>query len=118
MGLFSKKSNDDEEDWTTECRNFGGTAVNSTFCSEACSLEHWEQQQRSSSGRTYNTIPTVLLAEAPGHANVAKMTIKGVEDAKIECARKFFANVNKKFEGQVKYDVADNYSKLMELVTA
>jgi type III restriction enzyme len=46
------------------------------------------------------------------------LQLKGVEDAKIECARRFFADVNKKFEGQVKYDVVDSYSKLMELVTA
>ncbi len=56
-----------------------------------------------------------FVAETKG--SLSTLQLKGVEDAKIECARKFFADVNKKFEGQVKYDVADSYSKLMELVT-
>lgn len=55
-----------------------------------------------------------FVAETKG--SLSTLQLKGVEDAKIECARKFFAEVNQKFEGQVKYDVADNYSKLMELV--
>ncbi len=57
-----------------------------------------------------------FVAETKG--SLSTLQLKGVEDAKIECARKFFADVNKRFEGQVKYDVADSYSKLMELVTA
>ncbi|NEK87654.1 DEAD/DEAH box helicase family protein [Blastococcus saxobsidens] len=56
-----------------------------------------------------------FVAETKG--SLSTLQLKGVENAKIECARKFFADVNKKFEGQVKYDVADSYSKLMELVT-
>ena len=55
-----------------------------------------------------------FVAETKG--SLSTLQLKGVEDAKIECARKFFAEVNHKFEGQVKYDVADSYSKLMELV--
>ena len=35
-------------------------------------------------------------------------------NAKIECARKFFAKINGL--DQVKYDVVDSYGKLMELV--
>ncbi|AWH95945.1 type III restriction-modification system endonuclease [Dietzia psychralcaliphila] len=57
-----------------------------------------------------------FVAETKG--SLSTLQLRGVEDAKIECARKFFAEVNQKFEGQVKYDVADSYSKLMELVTA
>ena len=57
-----------------------------------------------------------FVAETKG--SLSTLQLKGAENAKIECARKFFAEVNKKFEGQVKYDVADTYSKLMELVTA
>ena len=57
-----------------------------------------------------------FVAETKG--SLSTLQLKGVEDAKIACARKFFADVNRKFEGQVKYDVADSYSKLMELVTA
>lgn len=55
-----------------------------------------------------------FVAETKG--SLSTLQLKGVEDAKIESARKFFAEVNRKFEGQVKYDVADSYSKLMELV--
>ena len=78
MGLFSKTSNDDEKDWTTECRNCGGTAVNSNFCSEACSLEHWLKHKGTIPvpvGRT-TPIPTVLLVEVQGPASSAKMTIR------------------------------------------
>jgi len=57
-----------------------------------------------------------FVAETKG--SLSTLQLKGVEDAKIECARKFFGEVNKKFDGQVKYDVADSYSKLMELVTS
>ncbi|MGY1840227.1 MULTISPECIES: type III restriction-modification system endonuclease [unclassified Modestobacter] len=56
-----------------------------------------------------------FVAETKG--SLSTLQLKGVENAKIACARKFFADVNKKFEGRVKYDVADGYSKLMELVT-
>lgn len=56
-----------------------------------------------------------FVAETKGF--LSTLQLRGVEDAKIECARRFFAEVNQKFEGQVEYDVADSYSKLMELVT-
>jgi type III restriction enzyme len=44
--------------------------------------------------------------------------LKGVEDAKIDCARKFFASLNKKSGGDVTYDVVTDYTELMQLVTA
>lgn len=56
-----------------------------------------------------------FVAETKG--SLSTLQLKGIEDAKIACARKFFAEVNKKFEGQVKYEVADSYSTLMELVS-
>lgn len=56
-----------------------------------------------------------FVAETKG--SLSTLQLRGLEDAKIECARKFFAEVSQKFGGQVKYDVADSYSKLMELVT-
>lgn len=55
-----------------------------------------------------------FVAETKG--SLSTLQLKGVEDAKIACARKFFSEVNKRFDGQVRYDVADSYSKLMELV--
>ena len=56
-----------------------------------------------------------FVAETKG--SLSTLQLKGVEHAKVECARKFFAEINRKFEGQVKYDVVDSYSKLMDLVT-
>ena len=57
-----------------------------------------------------------FVAETKG--SLSTLQLKGVEDAKVECARKFFAEVNANSEGRVKYDVVDSYAKLMELVTA
>jgi type III restriction enzyme len=45
------------------------------------------------------------------------MELREVEKSKIECARKFFDEVNRKINPQnVKYDVVNSYGKLMELV--
>jgi type III restriction enzyme len=41
---------------------------------------------------------------------------KEKDDAKIECARKFFASLNEKQGQDVKYDVATDYAELMQLV--
>lgn len=41
----------------------------------------------------------------------------GHRGKKIECARKFFAEINHKIApGHVKYDVVTSYGKLMEIV--
>lgn len=56
-----------------------------------------------------------FVAETKG--SLSTLQLKGAEEAKIACARKFFRSVNERFEGQLKYDVADSYLKLMELVT-
>lgn len=39
------------------------------------------------------------------------------EQAKIDCARKFFAALNEKRAGEVTYDVVTDYAQLMQLVT-
>ena len=52
-----------------------------------------------------------FIAETKG--SLASLDFRGVEDAKIECARRFFAKITSE---QVKYDVVDSYGKLMELV--
>ncbi|BBO91026.1 hypothetical protein DSCOOX_42060 [Desulfosarcina ovata subsp. ovata] len=45
------------------------------------------------------------------------MQLRGIEEKKIECARKFFKQVNHKIDPQhVKYDVVDSYGRLMEIV--
>jgi type III restriction enzyme len=41
-----------------------------------------------------------------------------MEDAKIECACKFFAALSEKNGQRVTYDVASDYTELMQLVTA
>ncbi len=56
-----------------------------------------------------------FVAETKG--NVSSMTLRPQERIKIECARKFFAEINK--TGQttnVRYDVVDNYDKLMDFI--
>lgn len=72
VGLFAWRSrNKDEESWTTECRNCGGSTVDSNFCSDECSLEHWEQQERSS-GRDYNTNPNGPACGGSGSCKLCK----------------------------------------------
>ena len=53
-----------------------------------------------------------FVAETKG--SMSTMQLKGVENAKIECARKFFASLDRE---SVKYDVVTDYSELMQLVT-
>jgi type III restriction enzyme len=55
-----------------------------------------------------------FVAETKG--SLSTLQLKGVEDAKIECARKFFASLNEKNGQGVKYDVVTDYTELMQLV--
>lgn len=56
-----------------------------------------------------------FVAETKG--SMSTLQLKGIEGAKIECARKFFASLNKKVDGEaVKYDVVDSYDSLLALV--
>ncbi|WP_262107558.1 type III restriction-modification system endonuclease [Arthrobacter sp. Marseille-P9274] len=57
-----------------------------------------------------------FVAETKG--SLSTLQLKGVEDAKIECARKFFAALNEKSGQDVTYDVVTDYTELMQLVTA
>src|SRR5262249_36422803 len=52
-----------------------------------------------------------FIAETKG--SLSSMDLRKIEESKIECARKFFAKIT---SDQVKYDVVNNYGKLMELV--
>jgi type III restriction enzyme len=52
-----------------------------------------------------------FIAETKG--SMSSMELREIEKRKIDCARKFFARIT---SDQVKYDVVDSYSKLMELV--
>ncbi|PND54716.1 restriction endonuclease subunit R [Mycobacterium sp. ENV421] len=56
-----------------------------------------------------------FVAETKG--SLSSLQLKGVEDAKIECAKKFFAALNEKNGEDIKYDVITDYTKLMQLVT-
>jgi type III restriction enzyme len=53
-----------------------------------------------------------FVAETKG--SMSSMDLRKIEEAKIECARKFFAKITSE---QVKYGVVDSYGRLMELLT-
>jgi len=52
-----------------------------------------------------------FIAETKG--SMSSMELRKIEECKIDCARRFFTKIT---SDQVKYDVVDSYSKLMELV--
>lgn len=55
-----------------------------------------------------------FVAETKG--SLSSLQLKGMEDVKIECARRFFTSLNKKNGEDVRYDVVTDYSDLMKLV--
>jgi type III restriction enzyme len=56
-----------------------------------------------------------FVAETKG--SMSSMELRAIEHTKIECARKFFAEVNRKIDPEhVKYDVVTSYGELMEIV--
>jgi type III restriction enzyme len=56
-----------------------------------------------------------FVAETKG--SMSTMELRKIEEKKIECARKFFNDINVRFAPEaVKYDVVDSFGKLMELV--
>ena len=56
-----------------------------------------------------------FVAETKG--SMSSMVLNEIEKTKIRCARKFFDEINKKYAPEnVKYDVVNSFSKLMELV--
>ena len=52
-----------------------------------------------------------FIAETKG--SMSTMELRAIEESKIECAQKFFANITSE---QVKYAVVENYGQLMGLV--
>ncbi|MDD5600030.1 MAG: hypothetical protein PHV82_18945 [Victivallaceae bacterium] len=57
-----------------------------------------------------------FVAETKG--SMSSLELREVEKTKIECARRFFYEINRKISpGNVKYDVVNSYSKLMEIVS-
>ncbi len=58
-----------------------------------------------------------FVAETKG--SMSTLQLKGVEEAKIACARKFFASLSDRADnGGVRYDVVDSYDALLQLVGA
>lgn len=57
-----------------------------------------------------------FVADTKG--SLSTLQLKGVKDAKIECARKLFASLTEKNGQGVKYDVVTDYTELMQLVMA
>ena len=56
-----------------------------------------------------------FVAETKG--SMSSMELRAIERTKIECAQKFFAEVNRKINPEhVQYSVVDSYGKLMEIV--
>lgn len=56
-----------------------------------------------------------FVAETKG--SMSSMELREIERTKISCARKFFESMNRRFAPeQVRYDVVDSYSKLMDVV--
>lgn len=56
-----------------------------------------------------------FVAETKG--SMSSMDLRPIEATKIECARKFFDEINRKYAPEnVKYDVVNSFEKLMELV--
>lgn len=56
-----------------------------------------------------------FVAETKG--TMSSMKLREIEKTKIECARKFFDEINQRItEDQIRYDVVTDYGKLMEVV--
>jgi len=56
-----------------------------------------------------------FVAETKG--TMSSMSLTPIEQTKIDCARKFFAEINRKYAPEnVRYDVVNSFGKLMELV--
>ena len=56
-----------------------------------------------------------FVAETKG--TMSSMKLRGIEEAKIKCARKFFEQISKRFtEDRIQYGVVTDYGRLMDLV--
>lgn len=56
-----------------------------------------------------------FIAETKG--SLSSLQLRGIENAKIECARRFFEALNQQDGKNIKYDVVTDYADLMQLVT-
>jgi type III restriction enzyme len=56
-----------------------------------------------------------FVAETKG--SMSTMKLREIEKTKIECARKFFKEIGRKIsQDKVKYEVVDNYSRLVDII--
>ena len=56
-----------------------------------------------------------FVAETKG--SMSTMDLRPIEKTKIQCARKFFTEMNRRYASEnVKYDVVDSFGRLMEIV--
>lgn len=72
---LSSGSDSDGEDWTTNCRNCGDPAVNSQFCSTACSEEYWNAEERNRTSYLrprYNTNPNCPACGGSGSCQLCE----------------------------------------------
>lgn len=56
-----------------------------------------------------------FVAETKG--SLSSLQLRGIEETKIECARKFFSELTKRGGSGVRYDVVTDYADLISLVT-
>ena len=56
-----------------------------------------------------------FVAETKG--SMSSMQLRKIEETKIDCARKFFAELTKRENADITYDVVTDYSTLMSIVT-
>ena len=72
-------------------------------------------QSQSKKGPSRGVKHIYFVAETKG--TMSSMQLRPDEKTKIECARKFFAEISQAaLPNNVRYDVVDSYSKLMDLV--
>ncbi len=56
-----------------------------------------------------------FVAETKG--SISSLELRGIEEAKVECAKKFFEEINKRFEQEpVQYSVVEDYDRLMDII--
>ena len=56
-----------------------------------------------------------FVAETKGSGS--SFELRGIEEAKVECAKKFFEEINKRFEQEpVQYSVVEDYDRLMDII--
>jgi hypothetical protein len=83
---------------------------------ESCPGVQSESGPRGPFGRETHC-PAQRRTWSASKGSMSSMELRPIEQTKIECARKFFDEINRKIDPKhVKYDVVTSYGKLMEIV--